>query len=106
MTKDEYLKFHKECCDELQSITKAKNADYTGNSNDPFANFTKVEMLGICSTEQGMMTRIMDKISRITSFMQNGELMVKDESVEDSLKDCANYCLLMLGYIKSKKERL
>ena len=105
MTKDEYFKFHKAFCDNMVSITKAKNADYTGNDPDPFGNFNRVEQLGICSTEQGFLTRMTDKFCRIISFVQKGELLVKEESVQDTLHDLANYCALMSGYIESKKEK-
>ena len=105
MTKKEYFEFHKACCDKMIAITAAKNADYTGVGDDPFANFTRVESLMICTTEQGFLTRMMDKFSRIVSFSQKGELQVKDESVEDTLLDFANYCILLAGYIKSKKAK-
>ncbi len=104
MTKIEYMDFHKACCDKMIEVTKAKNADYTGNSEDPFANFSRVEQVGICTTEQGFLTRMFDKFSRITSFVQKGVLMVKDESVDDTLIDLANYCILMAGFIKSKRD--
>lgn len=105
MTKDEYMSYHAACCTKMIEVTKAKNADYTGTSGDPFANFSRVEAIGICSTEQGFLTRMFDKFSRITSFVQKGVLSVKDESVEDTLIDLANYCILMAGYIKSKRQQ-
>lgn len=105
MTKDEYFEFHKACCDKMTAITKAKNADYTGTAACPFNNFEGVELVGICSTEQGFLTRMYDKFKRLTSFTQRGILEVKDESVEDTLLDLANYCILMAGYIKSKKSK-
>ena len=104
MTKEKYFRFHKKFCDDMISITKKKNADYTGNNKDPFANFTTVERIGICSTEQGFLTRMSDKLCRINSFAQKGELLVKDESVQDTLHDLANYCALMSGYIESQKK--
>ncbi|NIR13553.1 MAG: DUF1599 domain-containing protein [Desulfobacterales bacterium] len=104
MNKQEYFEYHKNFCEKMISVTKAKNADYTGITDDPFANFTRVEALGICSTEQGFLTRMMDKFCRITSFVQKGVLEVKDESVEDTLHDLANYCVLMAGFIKRKRE--
>ena len=67
-----------------------KNKDYTGGSDDPFANFKSVEVLGI-STEVGFLTRMMDKMKRIASFVHKGELAVKDESVTDTLQDLSNY---------------
>lgn len=103
MNKEEYFKYHADCCARMVEITKAKNADYTGVGDNPFANFTRVELLGNCSTEQGFVTRMIDKISRIISFVQKGILEVKDESVEDTLIDLANYCILFSGYIKHKK---
>lgn len=104
MTKEGYMKFHQECCDKMVSITKAKNSDYTGNTDDPFANFTQVEKAGICSTEVGFLTRMSDKMSRINSYVQKGDLLVKDESVLDTLLDLANYSILFAGYLKSKKD--
>jgi hypothetical protein len=105
MNKEEYFKFHHECIAKMSQITAAKNKDYTGDSDNPFANFTKVEQLGICSTEQGFLTRITDKLSRIIAFQQTGKLAVLDESVEDTILDCCNYLILMAGYIKSKEYR-
>ena len=103
MTKDEYMQYHRESCDKMISITKAKNADYTGTDKSPFANFSRTELNGVCSTEQGFLVRMGDKFARITSFVQKGVLMVKDESVEDTLLDLANYCILMAGFIKQKR---
>lgn len=104
MTKQEYLAYHAAVTERMKAITQAKNADYTGSSDDPFANFTRVEALGICSTEAGFLTRMTDKLCRLSSFAQKGTLQVKDESVEDTLLDLANYCILLAGYIKSKKD--
>ena len=105
MNKQEYLKFHAEVCQKLQDITAKKNADYTGVSDDPFSNFSKVEELGVTTTEQGFLVRMLDKFMRITSFVQKGVLEVKEESVEDTLLDLANYCILMAGFIESRKKR-
>lgn len=89
----------------MVEVTKAKNADYTGGSGDPFANFKQVgnfiQVEGV--TEIGFFTRMSDKFSRIGSFITKGVLMVKDESVEDTLIDLANYCILFAGYLRSKR---
>jgi hypothetical protein len=103
MNKQEYMEFHKSCCETMMHITRRKNADYTGNDASPFANFTRVEALGICSAEQGFLTRMMDKMCRLNAFVQRGVLEVKDESIEDTLLDLANYSILLAGYIKSKR---
>jgi hypothetical protein len=82
---------------------KKKNADYTGSKDDnPFANFEAVEAFGL-DTEIGFLTRMTDKMARIASFVKNGELKVKDESVQDTLLDLANYSMLFAAYLKSIK---
>ncbi len=103
MTKKEYLEFHQECCQKMLFITKSKNSDYTGVGDDPFANFTRVESLGVCTTTQGFLTRMTDKFCRIISFEQKGFFEVKDESIEDTLLDLANYSILLAAYLKSKR---
>jgi hypothetical protein len=103
MTKSEYLDFHAECCAKMMDIAQRKNADYTGDSADPFANFADTEVMAGCSAERGFLVRMGDKLKRIRSFVDKGILLVKDESVEDTLLDLANYCILLAGYIRSKK---
>lgn len=103
MTKEEYFIFHKSMTDRMEQITRAKNHDYSGFGDSPFSNFMVVEKCGIASTEQGFLTRMMDKISRVNSFVQQGVTKVSDEKIEDTLLDLANYAILMSGYLKSKK---
>lgn len=90
-------------CDKMIATAEKKNADYTGSSADPFANFTMVERIEVCPTETGMFVRFTDKFMRVASFIKKGVLAVKDETVEDTLLDLACYCLLMAAYISSKK---
>jgi hypothetical protein len=102
MNREQYLKRFKEITEEMYEITKKKNADYTGDSELPFKNFTMVETIGFASTEQGFLTRIIDKVMRVAGFIKNGTLQVVDEKVTDTLLDCANYCILMVCYLESK----
>ena len=101
--KQEYLEFHRQMCEKMYNITKAKNADYTGGSDSPFSNFEQTD--GVASPEQGFYIRMNDKMKRIASYISSGKLHVKDESVEDTLLDLANYSILFMGYLKSKKEK-
>lgn len=105
MNREKYLKFHRKICDDMVKLTEAKNRDYCGKSgDDAFANFSRVESLGVCSVEQGFLVRMVDKVCRVASFVDRGELSVKDESVKDTLMDLANYSILLMGYLESKKE--
>lgn len=102
MDKQELLKFCENLTKQMLETLKKKNADYTGTTDDPFANFTRVESLGICKTEVGFLTRMTDKLCRLNSFVQKGALEVSDETVLDTLSDLANYCLLFTAYLESK----
>jgi hypothetical protein len=104
MTKQEYFEFAEDFFNQCIEISRKKNSDYTGNSDDPFSNFKAVETLGI-SAEAGFLTRMMDKLKRIASFTTQGQLLVKDESVTDTLRDLANYSCLLAGLIESYKPK-
>lgn len=105
MNKEEFFAFVVARNEKKLTLAKAKNADYTGSADDPFANFTAVEKLGICTAEQGFLVRMMDKIMRINSFVQKGVLEVKDEKIDDTLEDLENYSALLNGYIESKRRK-
>jgi len=114
MKKEQYIQFHKDSCQKLIDITAKKNADYTGVSDDAFANFRQIaglvgpragNMAGTGTVDMvavGFVTRMSDKLSRVGSFVSKGELMVKDESVQDTLLDLANYCILFAGYLNQE----
>ena len=116
MNKKEYLAFHEHFCGEMAHITLKKNADYSGNGDDPFRNFRHIgNLIGDLAGNQagtgpldivavGFLTRMSDKFSRIGTFINKGELLVKDESVTDSLVDLANYCALFAGYLQEKSD--
>ena len=80
----------------MVSITAKKNADYTGTTNDAFANFRK-------RGELGFLVRMDDKLSRMESFIQRGTYQVADESFEDTCLDLANYAILLAGFMRAKK---
>lgn len=105
MTKKEYMEFHKATCERMHEITVAKNADYTSNGDDPFFNFRTVENMGVCSAEVGLVTRIMDKLSRVASFLKNSDMKVKDESIKDTLLDGANYLIILAAVIEEKNRK-
>ena len=87
--------------EELQTML-AKNDDYTAKSEDPFANFRVSEVVGV-PAELSILVRLMDKIQRIKSFVVNGSLSVKSETVYDAISDGRNYLLLLRGLIEEKQ---
>lgn len=103
MTKAEFETFFIGCLDEMKRIRAAKNSDYTGTTDDPFANFNMSRALGICETETALLVRMVDKIARLKSFIEKGSHAVKDESVKDSCIDLANYALIFAGLWAGKQ---
>tara|TARA_R100000008_G_scaffold14830_1_gene7209 strand:- start:1173 stop:1484 length:312 start_codon:yes stop_codon:yes gene_type:complete len=103
MNREELLKHHDELCGIAKELMKKKNHDYAGSEgNEPFANFTRSEAMGICTTEQGFLVRVCDKLSRLSTFVNAGELKVDNESYEDAIVDIINYMVLLSGYLKDK----
>lgn len=107
MTREQLFTHHSKLSNVALDIMKAKNNDYAGSGGgDPFANFRRVEAMGVCSVEQGFLVRIVDKVSRLSTFAQDGKLAVKNESYEDAILDIMNYCVLMSAYIEDKQNRI
>ena len=75
---------HEQICKELNVIYTKKNADY----GDSYAKLRE-------EFKDSILIRIYDKYSRLKRLM-NAEAQVKDESIEDTLKDLANYCIMEL----------
>lgn len=104
--REELYKLHKELALQSFQLMERKNHDYAGkDGGDPFANFRRCEALGLCSSEIGILVRISDKLARLTTFIKDGELKVKDEGVKDTILDLINYCVLFYGLIKSKEKK-
>jgi hypothetical protein len=103
MTRQEYLAEFEKLTKQMLETTTKKNSDYS-HGDAPFKNFTMVEVLGVATAEQGFLTRMIDKMMRISTFVQTGVLKVEDEKVEDTLIDLATYSLLMICYLRSKRK--
>ena len=76
----------------LGTLHDQKQADY-GKGDDPFANVRGSQDFGV-DPWIGALVRLNDKIKRLQSFITNGSL--KNESVEDSLRDIAVYSIIAL----------
>ena len=97
MNKEAYWQALEENFDTCLEISKRKSADYTGDDG-VFANFERSAKFAGVTVEQGMMVRIADKISRLESLSDGREAQVKDEAIEDTLRDLINYTNILLVY--------
>lgn len=76
---------HKQITEELTAIYEAKNHDYGDSFQEAYRK------LGLISA----VTRISDKVNRLQSLSKK-EQRVADESIRDTLVDCANYCIMTI----------
>jgi hypothetical protein len=107
MNQQELFEFHENMTGKALGLCRRKNNDYASGGTqgeNPFANFSRVEDMGITSTEQGFLVRMTDKMSRLSTFTRAGKLEVADESVEDTLLDIINYAVLFAAYMRHKRE--
>ena len=103
MNREQLLEHHDHLSTTAKDIMKKKNHDYAGSGGDsPFANFERTEAMGICSTEAGVLVRMVDKISRLSTFVEAGKLKVDNEGYQDAIVDIINYCVLLNGIIEEK----
>ena len=80
--------------EKMVDIFIRKNHDY-GNS------FSEtVQELGLLAGYSS----IRHKCNRLKSILKGGEIMVKDETVRDSLLDMANYCIMLAMEIDKQNE--
>ena len=83
---------------EAREIMAKKNHDYTGGSDDPYANFRMAGSLGV-HPAVGLCVRIGDKLQRIRTFAERGELKVDGEGLRDACIDVINYAILAYGLL-------
>lgn len=85
---------------EIAELHSRKNHDYA-QDGDPLSNLRACEALGI-PAYTGVLVRLQDKWSRLVELSKK-EAQVKEESVEDTLKDMAVYALLAICLRRHKK---
>ena len=84
---------HKEICNKLNALYEAKNKDY----GDSFGKSYKEYGLTMSCI------RLEDKLNRLKSLNFNKSIKVKDESIEDTLMDLANYAIMTLIELESEE---
>lgn len=80
---------------EMFSTYCKKNADY-GNSFEK-----SIEKFGLVASA----VRLSDKLERFSNLISN-DAQVKDESIEDTLLDMANYAAMTVLYLRRNREKM
>ncbi len=84
------IDMHQQICRELTEIYRKKNSAY----GDSFA-------LLRAEVPNAILVRVFDKYSRLKNLLNSSDKQQikqyeKDESIDDTLKDLANYCIMEL----------
>lgn len=83
------------------SLIQKKNADYAG-TEDPFKNFRMAELLGL-TVEEGIILRMLDKMSRLANTHKTEGVQVSSETVDDTIRDLAGYAAILHAYREIQK---
>lgn len=82
--------------DELKELTLKKRAGYSPGA-DPFANFRQSALFGV-DPLKGILVRVMDKLSRVASLLEDPDNDKIGESLRDNLLDAGNYLLIGVAF--------
>ena len=91
---NEFMEEYKKIVTETMELCVKKNKDYGSSVEDTFEKFGDISYL----------VRITDKYNRICSLL-NREGEVKDESIDDTIRDMANYAFLWLASRNLKENK-
>jgi hypothetical protein len=90
--------------EQMAELHSRKNHDYAG-TKDPLKNLRACERLNL-EPFLGVLVRLQDKWSRLEEFVNSETLMVKNESVVDTLMDNAVYSLLAIILYQEQQKKL
>lgn len=76
---------HAEICQDLTALYERKNHDYGDSFGKGFREYGMVMPV----------IRLEDKLNRLKALLKD-DAMVKDESIDDTLMDIANYAIMTL----------
>jgi len=87
----------------MKDLHFKKNAGYSGDSQDRWANFRMAENFGI-SAFLGCLVRMSDKFIRIQNLVNNPKNEQVGESIKDTLMDLASYALIAYCLLTEQEE--
>jgi hypothetical protein len=90
--------------DQALDLHIQKNAGYSPDPDDAWANFRECETFGI-SAADGCLVRLSDKYVRFTNVYRDPAKDKVGESAVDTLKDMAAYAIILLCLIDERIEK-
>lgn len=77
-------------CTYLADLLVKKNHDYGDSVNNP-----PILLPGL-SSNSAILVRMSDKIERMRNLLANEDSLIETEPLEDTIRDLAGYCILLL----------
>lgn len=96
MSSEDKVKMFQDIVDEMTNIYVDKNHDYGDSVHDTYERYGMTSFL----------VRMEDKINRIKTLTEGEAIKVKDEKIEDTLKDLANYAILAIMEMRREKMKM
>lgn len=81
---------------ECKELHRKKSGDYA-NDKDPYLNFRITGLTGIS-------TRLVDKAVRLFNVWENKNINVKDETIEDTIKDIIVLGIIALSWYRNEEK--
>lgn len=88
-----YVDYFDDILKEMSEVHQRKNADYGNNFHKRYEKYGFLTAL----------LRLTDKMERLENIYEKEEIQVKDESVEDTLLDLANYAVMTIVELRNGK---
>ena len=88
------VQIHEDIVRGMNNIYKCKNADYGDSFSETRAKY-----------HNAILIRLTDKLSRLDRLLTGNNMEVKEESIEDTLTDLANYAIMELIEMRIEKEK-
>ena len=89
-----YVDYFDDILKEMSDVHQRKNSDYGNNFHKRYEKYGFLTAL----------LRLTDKMERLENIYEKGEIQVKDESVEDTLLDLANYAVMTIVELRNNKK--
>ena len=87
---------------QMEELHIRKNAGYSGDNPDPWANFRMAEAFDV-SAFKGCLIRMSDKYIRVTNLVKNPRNEQVGENIKDTLFDLAAYALIAICLLEEEE---
>jgi hypothetical protein len=105
MNIQEYLELKQKLFKKSDEISILKSKSYSNIADDPFKN-VKMSSLIHVKPAKGILIRLLDKISRIDTYVDGNGIDLKDEKFEDCIIDAINYLTMIYAIVIGQQNDL